>query len=72
MRKIEIVVDGEAEDKITQEILQGICSVVQNNMLVDVSLKVKNDLSAKEIDVPSFLKLYSTRADGAKSAAGGR
>lgn len=58
MKKMSIVINGQHEEEIGLEILQGICEAIQNHGYTDVSVQTETVIQRKEIEIPSFLTGY--------------
>lgn len=56
MKKFVILINGENENQIGHEILQGIYEAVQNNGYADVSVIAETVPETKQnIDIPAFI-----------------
>lgn len=60
MKKMSIVINGQHEEEIGLEILQGIYAAIQNHGYTDVSVQAETVNQCKEIEIPAFLTGYAT------------
>lgn len=67
MKKVSIVINGQYEEEIGLEILQGIYAAIQNHGYTDVSVQAETVNQCKEIEIPAFLTGY---AGGAAATVG--
>lgn len=62
MKKMSIVINGQHEEEIGLEILQGIYAAIQNHGYTDVSVQAETVNQRKEIEIPAFLTGYARGA----------
>ena len=62
MKKMSIVINGQHEEEIGLEILQGIYAAIQNHGYTDVSVQAETVNQCKEIEIPAFLTGYARGA----------
>lgn len=62
MKKVSIVINGQYEEEIGLEILQGIYAAIQNHGYTDVSVQAETVNQCKEIEIPAFLTGYARAA----------
>lgn len=61
MKKMSIVINGQHEEEIGLEILQGIYEAIQNHGYTDVSVQTETVNQRREIEIPAFLTQYTHR-----------